>query len=340
MANQTILQSALQASYQNLHAILILIIAISISVYYSSNSSSRSSHTAHPSLSLKIFLIKWKRYNVVESIFFFFILITQPEKKPVLIPHQFQSFRLSSKNKVSPNTAVYRFSLPRPDDVLGLPIGQHISIQAEIDGKTVMRSYTPVSGDDKRGYFDLLIKTYPQGNISKYIANLNMGDSIQVKGPKGQMRYHSKLCKKIGMIAGGTGITPMLQIIRASVKDKSDKTKISLIYANVNFEDILLKDELDQIKDHHSDRFSVYYVLNNPPEEWSGGVGFVTKEMIEEHLPSSSSPDPTATKILLCGPPPMTAIMKKYLDELKFEKCKTISKLDDQVFCRWFLLFL
>lgn len=62
------------------------------------------------------------------------------------------------KKEVSPNTAIYRFRLPSDNGILGLPIGQHISLQAEINGKNVMRSYTPVSSDDDRGFFDLMIK--------------------------------------------------------------------------------------------------------------------------------------------------------------------------------------
>ena len=87
------------------------------------------------------------------------------------------------------------------------------------------------------------------------------------------------------MIAGGTGITPMLQIIRAALKNPLDRTKISLIYANVNVEDILLRTELDELARKHKDRFKVYYVLNNPPPNWKGGVGFVTKDQIEQYLP-------------------------------------------------------
>ena len=99
------------------------------------------------------------------------------------------------------------------------------------------------------------------------------------------------------MIAGGTGITPMLQIIRASLKNSSDKTQLSLIYANVNPEDILLKKELDELAAKHSDRFTVYYVLNNAPEGWTGGVGFVSKEQIEKYLPKTSDD----IKVLMCG---------------------------------------
>lgn len=52
----------------------------------------------------------------------------------------------------------YRFKLPHPDDALGLPAGQHISIMAEINGKQISRSYTPVTPEEGRGHFDLVIK--------------------------------------------------------------------------------------------------------------------------------------------------------------------------------------
>lgn len=99
------------------------------------------------------------------------------------------------------------------------------------------------------------------------------------------------------MIAGGTGITPMLQIVRAALKNPADKTKLSLIYANVNIDDILLKKELDDLAAKHPHRFAVYYVLNNPPENWTGGIGFVSKEQIEKYMPRSRSD----IKVLMCG---------------------------------------
>ena len=144
-----------------------------------------------------------------------------------------------------------------------------------------MRSYTPISGDHQPGFFDLLIKSYPAGNISKHMASLVVGQSIKVRGPKGAMVYTPNMVRHFGMIAGGTGITPMLQIIRAVIRGRAagDKTEIDLIFANVNPEDILLRGDLDQLtKDDKG--FRVHYVLNNPPEKWEGGVGFVTPEMI------------------------------------------------------------
>jgi len=151
-------------------------------------------------------------------------------------------------------------------------------------------------------------QSYATGNVSKAIGLLKIGDTIKVKGPKGQMVYRSGLVREFGMIAGGTGITPMLQIIRAILKNSSDRTKISLIFANVNEEDILLRKDLEQLAEDEKSRFKLYLVLNNPPAEgWTGGVGFVTEDMIKEHCPKPAKD----IKILMCGPPPMISAMKK-----------------------------
>ncbi|KZW00244.1 ferredoxin reductase-like protein [Exidia glandulosa HHB12029] len=252
----------------------------------------------------------------------------KPKRKPVLDPTTWQEFPLIQKTPISHNTAIYRFGLPDPSDILGLPIGQHISIQAEIEGKIIQRSYTPTSSDDDLGYFDLLVKSYEKGNISRFLALLKIGDKIRVKGPKGQFNYRPALSRELGMIAGGTGITPMLQIIRAVLKNPVDTTKINLIYANVNEDDILLKKELDDLVETYPERFYVYYVLNNPPAGWDGGVGFVTKDHIKDKMPPTSHD----IKILMCGPPPMMTAMKGHLDALGYPAPRTVSKLDDQVF--------
>lgn len=216
----------------------------------------------------------------------------RPGIKSVLDPNKLQYFPLTEKTVLSHNTAIYRFGLPSKTSILGLPIGQHISLAATLDvtdpktgstsKKEVLRSYTPISSDSQPGFFDLLIKSYPTGNISKHLASLSVGDKMAVKGPKGAMVYTPNMVKRFGMIAGGTGITPMLQITRAIISGRriGDETRVDLIFANVNPEDILLKDDLDQLA-REDKRFKVYYVLNNPPEGWEGGVGFVTPDMIK-----------------------------------------------------------
>lgn len=178
---------------------------------------------------------------------------------------------------------------------------------------------------------DFMIKSYPQGNISAHMDKLRVGDTMKFRGPKGAMVYTPNMCKHIGMIAGGTGITPMLQIMRAIQRERKngDTTKVDLIFANVNPDDILLREDIDEVA-RSDPNFTVYYVLNNPPTSgWTGGVGFVTPDMIKERLPAPG-PD---MKLLMCGPPPMISAMKKAVESLGYEKPRPVSKLSDQVFC-------
>ncbi|KAK0669451.1 putative NADH-cytochrome b5 reductase [Cercophora samala] len=273
-------------------------------------------------------------YAVLVAIVLGAIKFVRTQPKKVLKPDAFQEFELKEKTIISHNVAIYRFGLPNPSDILGLPIGQHISIGAHLpqpDGTTkeIVRSYTPVSGDHQPGYFDLLIKSYPTGNISKHMASLAVGQTIRVKGPKGAFVYTPNMVRHFGMIAGGTGITPMLQVIRAIVRGRKagDTTQVDLIFANVTKEDILLKEDLDALTKEDKG-IRVHYVLDKPPADWQGGVGYVTGDMITKWLPKPAED----VKLLLCGPPPMVSGLKKTAEALGFKKARPVSKLEDQIF--------
>ncbi|PNP51272.1 hypothetical protein FNYG_15909 [Fusarium nygamai] len=212
----------------------------------------------------------------------------------VLKPNVFQESELQEKTEVSHNVTIYRFKLPPEDSILSLPIGQHIS-----------------------------------GLITQHLAGLEIGDYIRVRGPKGAFTYTQNMVRHFGMIAGGTGLTPMLQIIRTIVRGRpdGDKTEVDFIFANVNEKDILLRQELEQIaKDNSGIR--IHHVLNNPPEGWTGGVGFVNADMISKWLPAPADD----IKILLCGPPPMISAMKNITESLGYQKARSVSKLEDQIF--------
>ncbi|KAK9234045.1 hypothetical protein V1525DRAFT_88833 [Lipomyces kononenkoae] len=260
------------------------------------------------------------------SMFYAVAIPRRPRK--IVKPDRFQEFALLERIKINHNVAIYRFALPHQSDILGIPSGQHISVMATVDGNEAVRSYTPISTDDNRGYFDLLVKSYPQGRVSTFIARLEVGQTIRVRGPKGHMIYKKGLARAIGMIAGGTGITPMLSIIRAVLNNPSDRTKISLIYANVKENDILLRDKLDDLATKHSKIFKVHYVLSNPDEGWQGSSGFVTLDMIKMWLPCPGKD----IKILLCGPPPMMTAMAQLTNEIGYGKSRYPSKPDDVVF--------
>ncbi|KAK9190466.1 hypothetical protein WN943_019071 [Citrus x changshan-huyou] len=213
-----------------------------------------------------------------------------------LDPENFKEFKLTKRTPISHNTAKFRFALPKSTSILGLPVGQHILCRGkDSEGNEVIRPYTPITLDSDIGYFELVVKMYPKGRMSHHFREMHEGEYLPVKGPKGRLKYKVGQARAFGMIAGGTGITPMFQLTRAILENPKDKTNVHLIYANVTVGDILLKDELDSFATNFPNRFKVYYVLSQPTEVWNGGIGHVSKEMIQMHCPTPA-PDIQNTK--------------------------------------------
>ena len=270
-----------------------------------------------------------------------------------------QSLKLQEIKVPSPDTKLFRFALPSDKHCFGLPLGKHVKIfcpnptgvvagkwngrdDPEEGADEIQRSYTPTSSEADLGRADLVIKVYEGGKIdrfpdggkmSQYFGRLKVGDAISLKGPTGSIEYlgrgnwqyakrQIKGMSHVGMLAGGTGITPMYQIVQEALRDTSDKTKFSLIFANQTLEDILLLPELNALAQQHPDRFTVHYTLDRPEPEWEGSTGFITAEMISAHLP----PPAASTLIVMCGPPPMIKFAcKQNLDALGYDKKRQLA---------------
>ncbi|KAK3123632.1 hypothetical protein QOZ80_8AG0633870 [Eleusine coracana subsp. coracana] len=247
--------------------------------------------------------------------------------------------RLVDKKTLSRDVRLFRFALPSADQVLGLPIGKHIFVCAAIDGKLCMRAYTPTSMVDEIGHFDLLVKVYfknehpkfPNGGLmTQYLESLPVGSYIDVKGPLGHVEYtgrgnfvingKQRHARRLAMIAGGSGITPMYQVIQAVLRDQpEDTTEMHLVYANRTEDDILLRDELDRWAKEYPDRLKVWYVIDQvkrPEDGWKYSVGFVTEAILRENVPEGGDD----TLALACGPPPMIQFaIKPNLEKLKYD---------------------
>nr|XP_003224227.1 PREDICTED: NADH-cytochrome b5 reductase 2 isoform X2 [Anolis carolinensis] len=274
-----------------------------------------------------------------------------PKTKKALVTLQDPNIKyplpLIEREEISHDTRRFRFGLPSSEHILGLPVGQHVYISSKVAGNLVIRAYTPVSSDEVKGYVDLIIKVYyknvhpkfPEGGkMSQHLDSMKVGDTIDFRGPNGLLVYKGsgkfsikqdkksqakiKWVKHLGMIAGGTGITPMLQLIRHITKDPSDKTKCSLLFANQTEQDILLRPELEDVAANHPEQFKLWYTLDRPPQGWKYSSGFVTADMIKEHLP----PPGDDTLILMCGPPPMIQFAcQPNLEKLGYAKESTFA---------------
>ncbi|KAF9538421.1 hypothetical protein EC957_006768 [Mortierella hygrophila] len=241
---------------------------------------------------------------------------------------QWQPIRLIKKDSISNDSRIFRFALSSPKIKFGLPTGKHVFLRAKskLDGKMYVRAYTPISDDDRLpGFAEFLIKIYkpgkghPEGgHLSLVLDSLEIGETIEVRGPLGSFLYlghgrwtfgtHSGRACRIVTLAGGTGITPIYQLIRAIARDPTDRTEVRLIYANRTENDILLHEELLQLEKESAGRVKISFTLSSPPEGWKGCKGHIDEEMIrkygtfESHETLNHAID---TISVMCGPPPL-----------------------------------
>ncbi|CAK7272312.1 NADH-cytochrome b5 reductase [Sporothrix epigloea] len=217
----------------------------------------------------------------------------------------FVPLSVESVNTLSHNTKIVRFKLPEADQTSGMHAASALLTRFTPEGedKSVIRPYTPVSDDDAKGFLDLLVKRYEGGKMSSHIHNLAPGDKLDIKGPISKYPWSPNKHEQIALIAGGTGITPMYQLIKGVLHNAEvDKTKITLVYGNIAEEDILLHKELRELENTYPQRFRSFFVLEKPPAEWQGSKGYVTKELLKQVLPE---PKAENFKVFVCGPPGM-----------------------------------
>ncbi|KAH7155406.1 hypothetical protein B0J13DRAFT_521563 [Dactylonectria estremocensis] len=230
------------------------------------------------------------------------VVAAEPKKAFLGGEQGWVSLKVSEVEVVNHNTKRIRFELPEKDQVSGLPVTSAVLTKFKAEGaeKATLRPYTPTSDEDEQGFVDLVVKKYPNGPMSSHIHSLVPGQSLDIKGPLPKYEWTANKHEQVALVAGGSGITPMYQLLRGIFKNPDDKTKVTLIFGNVTEEDILLKSKFDELENTYPQRFRAFYVLDKPPTNWAGNSGFISKELLKTVLPEPKSEN---IKVFVCGPP-------------------------------------
>jgi cytochrome-b5 reductase len=222
---------------------------------------------------------------------------------------EFKSVPLLDRISVSPTSSVLRFGLPDESAPLNLSTCACILAKATIKDDVVVRPYTPISTNAMKGCFDLLVKDYGEGaKMSRHLHEINVGDTIDFKHIAPNVKIQAPFGpKKIVMLVGGTGITPMTQALHAILGDDtvSEDNKVVMLYGSKVSDDILGREMIDNWAKDHADTFKAVHILSHEPEDsqWDGLRGYIDKERLEKYLPAPSVGDDLL--IFVCGPPPM-----------------------------------
>jgi cytochrome-b5 reductase len=245
---------------------------------------------------------------------------------------EFQPVQLVARQAISSTSSILRFALPDSNQPLQLSTCACVLAGAMIDGIHVVRPYTPISTNALVGHVDFLIKSYDnfdqKGTMSRYLHQVDIGSTdISFRHIAPNVKIQAPFSQKhIIMLAGGTGIAPMLQALHAILGSKTTtaapssspliqrsthhQPKVTLLYGSQNSQDILGESILERWSRDYSNRFQLVHVLSDEPpftSSWTGKRGFIDSELIAEHVTSSLGEGfhEEDVLILVCGPPPM-----------------------------------
>jgi len=189
--------------------------------------------------------------------------------------------------------------------------GQYINLFVETKGVRSSRPYSIASPPNQCAYYDLTVKAVPDGFVSLYLLeDVKVGDRLSSTGPMGGF-FHNPLShsNEVVYLAGGSGITPMMSMIR-EVTDRGLERQIHLFYGSRNPDDIIYRAELKRLAAVHKN-LTVDFVISEPENSYQGLTGFINGKLLQERLG-----DLTKKTFFLCGPEAMYKFCRKELERL------------------------
>ena len=208
--------------------------------------------------------------------------------------------------------------------------GQYLTFRRDFDGTEIRRSYSICAGLND-GHIQVGIKKVSGGAFSTWANdNLKPGMVLEAMAPEG--RFHTKLSpdqeKTYLGFAGGSGITPVLSILKTVLEDEP-LSRFTLVYANRAVNTIMFRDELEDLKNLYMGRLNVIHVLESDSQEIDLFTGLVTQEKCDELFARWIDIGSVDTAFI-CGPEPMmlgiVAALKSHgmpEDQIKFELFKS-----------------
>lgn len=235
----------------------------------------------------------------------------------------FYPLKVKNIEKVSKDAVALTFDVPlQYVSQFRFKHGQFITLKININGENVIRSYSICTSPYSEKELKVAVKEVPNGKMSTYINHqLKIGDAIEVMPPSGKFytELNSAHQKLYVLFAGGSGITPMMSIIK-SVLFIEKQSKVILFYANREPDNVIFKNEIDIIQQNHPN-FKVIYLFDNPPADYPPEQSGIPDEnkikiLLEKHQAQN------ADEYFICGPTPMMQLIENVIHQLNISNEK------------------
>lgn len=222
---------------------------------------------------------------------------------------EFNSFIVNSIKRITLDSVVLTLKIkPELKQFYNFYAGQYVTLELEIDGVTVRRSYSICSepGDET---FEVGIKKVQNGIFSTYVnEKLRINDSIKVGKPEGRFIWEPNENEKIMAIAAGSGITPIMSIIKSVIKH-SEKSSLTLIYCNKSPDKTMFYKELQLLAKDFPNCLNIHWTFTEANEKYAN-FGRVDENYINFVLNKNKI---KPKKYFLCGPEKMIDLSKNFL---------------------------
>ena len=201
-------------------------------------------------------------------------------------------------------------------------------------GEKVVRSYTISSSPTQSGYIEITPKRAKEGFVSAFLNDhAAIGLTVEAIGPAGQFYFDERTQKKIVLVAAGSGITPMISILRF-IDDRCLDTDVTLLYTARTHRDIIFEAEIERLK-QSLPSFSCLTVLTRPDAGWKGLTGHIRRDVLADIVKGQKK-----AAFFLCGPEPFMnntiaaleelGVDRKQIKQEKFGAPKTIRVSDSE----------
>ncbi|MGC6413524.1 MAG: 2Fe-2S iron-sulfur cluster-binding protein [Bacteroidia bacterium] len=200
-------------------------------------------------------------------------------------------------------------------DTFNYTAGQYLTFEEVINGEKVRRSYSLCTYEGIDDAPAVTVKRVEGGRMSTYFnENISEGMTLQVMPPMGKFTVIPDVSrsKQYVLFAGGSGITPVLGIAKAVLKDEPN-SKVVLVYANRDPESVIFKDLIKKMEQENNGRFQVLLSYDKAPLTWFGLKGVLSEDKIQTIVKSKIGGSFDQYEYFICGPGPMMEVIKNGL---------------------------
>ncbi len=224
------------------------------------------------------------------------------KKKPETKATQYLPLKVREVVKETADTVTLYFEQPEP--YLDYKPGQFLTLILDFEGMEQRRSYSLCTSPFVDPFPGITVKRVENGLFSNFLnEKVFPGKTINVLRPLGNFTtdFHSKNQKHFVMIAAGSGITPIMGILK-SVLVNEPNSKITLLYCSRNEEQIIFNKELGVLASNNPNRFTIIHNLSQPKAEWTGLSGRLTRERIFDVIQKAEAEEEFEKEYFVCGP--------------------------------------